>query len=108
MGTNYYLKKDYCVLCGRYDKVHIGKRSLGWKFMFRVTDVITSIEDWFREIDKSGGVIVDEYDENISIDKFKDILQSNVESHSQKDVFLGDKDWCWTDGKYDYCKLDFC
>lgn len=49
MGTNFYVAKDYCSVCGRSEKKHIGKRSGGWQFMFRAEPGIMSAEDWRRE-----------------------------------------------------------
>ena len=34
MGTNFYVRLNYCEHCGRYETLHIGKRSCGWKFDF--------------------------------------------------------------------------
>lgn len=35
MGTNYYVTKDKCDCCKRYDiEAHIGKASSGWSFSF--------------------------------------------------------------------------
>ena len=35
MGTNYYVAKNYCECCDRYDQeYHIGKSSYGWSFTF--------------------------------------------------------------------------
>jgi hypothetical protein len=48
MGTNYYLEKNKCVCCGRFDEIHIGKSSAGWCFSLRIypDDGIHSLEDW--------------------------------------------------------------
>lgn len=36
MGTNYYVAKNKCDCCKRYDKeYHIGKSSWGWSFTFQ-------------------------------------------------------------------------
>ena len=35
MGTNYYVAKNLCECCNRYDReYHIGKSSYGWSFSF--------------------------------------------------------------------------
>lgn len=34
MGMNYYHEINICNHCGRSDKVHIGKSSIGWTFNF--------------------------------------------------------------------------
>jgi hypothetical protein len=80
MGTNYYLMTDVCPHCGRSEeKVHIGKSSAGWSFSFRAYKAecgtlmhdgvsITTTQDW-RDI-LSGGLIMDEYDREISESDF--------------------------------------
>ena len=36
MGTNYYVAKNLCECCNRYDEeYHIGKASYGWAFSFQ-------------------------------------------------------------------------
>lgn len=63
MGTNYYLHTDVCKHCKRSaDRVHIGKSSSGWPFLFRgyrkwppdgVPHPITSALEW-RAVSESG------------------------------------------------------
>lgn len=63
MGTNYYAIVNNCDHCKRHDKLHIGKKSGGWKFSFHGdTELgLRSWEDWKKFlVDK---VIKDEYDE---------------------------------------------
>ena len=33
MGTNYYLRHEECECCKRHSDLHIGKSSMGWKFL---------------------------------------------------------------------------
>lgn len=35
MGTNFYWRDSPCGTCGRYEEIHVGKRSAGWSFGFR-------------------------------------------------------------------------
>lgn len=35
MGTNFYWRDRPCGSCGRFDDIHVGKRSAGWSFGFR-------------------------------------------------------------------------
>ena len=53
MGTNFYHEKPF------KSKIHIGKSSCGWTFLFHGTSTIRSASHW-REITK-GGKITDEY-----------------------------------------------
>lgn len=81
MGTNYYLKTDVCECCGRErERVHIGKSSSGWPFLFRgyrqwppdgVPASITSAAEWRQFLEHSIGLkgqIVDEYGRAHSLD----------------------------------------
>lgn len=54
MGTNYYI-----------DKVHIGKQSCGWQFLYRTHPSlgIFTTHDWKNHIWFSGEDIIDEYGE---------------------------------------------
>lgn len=72
MGTNFYAHTNVCPHCGRPEEaIHIGKSSMGWKFVFHMPRIQSeeppyhtehrwkSIEDfknWLRE-----QTIVDEY-----------------------------------------------
>jgi hypothetical protein len=35
VSTNFYVRVKGCKHCGRYEEVHMGKRALGWTFLFR-------------------------------------------------------------------------
>lgn len=75
MGTNYYLRYNECQCCGRYDEVHIGKSSFGWRFAWHgYTEApaglhpIKSVADWRDAIKK--GTIYNEYGEKQDADTF--------------------------------------
>lgn len=96
MGTNYYLETDFCPCCGKpKSKIHLGKSSAGWKFLFRKTDCVKSYDDFLEFIKK--GVIVDEY--NVPIPEFEmiDLIQTK-----QKEKSHG------FDDEYDFLDGDFC
>lgn len=84
MGTNYYAIKNKISL--RPSSVHIGKSSLGHKFLFRGYSGeelgidyeklnISSVEDWKKYLYDNELVILDEYDELISYDDFFDMVE---------------------------------
>ena len=80
MGTNYYLRSNCCEHCNRYDDLHIGKQSIGWKFIFQAykDKNLTTVALWLQEIRKPNNKVYDEYDRHIK-DKesfIQDILQS--------------------------------
>lgn len=86
MGTNYYLRLNICPHCGRYDAVHIGKSSSGWRFTFRgypdtadtplsdITSIVHSVEDWMKVMED--GEIWDEYGTRTPIEMFWGMVES--------------------------------
>lgn len=84
MGTNYYAIKNKISL--RPSSVHIGKSSLGHKFLFRGYSGeelgidyeklnISSVEDWKKYLYDNELVILDEYDEIISNKDFFNMVE---------------------------------
>lgn len=120
MGTNYYHRTDICPHCNRYKERHIGKSSAGWQFFFRGYNeqvVISSFEDWKREL-QAEGRIFDEYGQEISYDDFvkmveeKQNLKSNLNHY---DYCIGEaasrgydmnNDWKDKEG-YSFCSSEF-
>jgi hypothetical protein len=71
MGTNYYVAKNLCECCNRYDEeYHIGKSSGGWAFTFRgyPAERLTSWKAWKAFL--KDHIIMDEYHERIDYDWF--------------------------------------
>lgn len=104
MGTNYYFKikdirkkeiekhltnieKDLLDLDFR---LHIGKSSVGWTFTFQATRYYRSYKELldFYEENKNSLMIVNEYEEPVDIEKFKDIVEykRNEENNHTKYV----------------------
>lgn len=76
MGTNYYIAKNYCECCDRYDEeYHIGKASSGWAFTFRgyKAERLVSWQAWKQFIKDK--MIVDEYGERINPDWFVGLIE---------------------------------
>jgi hypothetical protein len=71
MGTNFYLGKKPCDKCGLTpDKIHLGKRSGGWRFLVRgyrnneLGNPISSYREMLSMVDsmrESGWTVFDEY-----------------------------------------------
>ena len=83
MGTNYYVAKNKCDCCNRYDEeFHIGKSSGGWAFTFRgyKYDGLVSWklykEYLWQAIYTHGKYIVDEYGEFIDYDDFVTMVET--------------------------------
>lgn len=88
MSTNYYLKTDVCECCQREaKKLHIGKNSYGWEFMFHgvyAEDEIPRLDSWkvWREfirtqLKHNRAQLVDEYDDPIAYNKFVKLVHDS-------------------------------
>lgn len=76
MGTNYYVVKNECECCERYDEeYHIGKSSYGWAFTFQgyKAERLTSWQAW-KEFLKTQS-IRDEYGERIPYAEFVEMIE---------------------------------
>ncbi len=78
MGTNYYIKRNFCKCCGRFDEIHIGKSSGGWCFGLHVKtpgsdeNLPENLMEW-EELFKNNE-IVNEYGEIITKEEMMDII----------------------------------
>lgn len=105
MGTNYYL---ICKQCEKLDAackpIHIGKSSVGWNFIFRSYEKITTIEDWLEILESKTNKIVNEYDEIIENNELISIVlkrnNKNVDGLEEGRFFLDSKG-------FSFCKVDF-
>jgi hypothetical protein len=81
MGTNYYVKDEpRCPTCGRASDVyHIGKSSMGWKFLFRGYEDqgLTSASKWFEYLASRN--IVDEYGTEWLLEEFISLIKSKMD-----------------------------
>lgn len=114
MGTNYFVAKNLCDCCDRYDKeYHIGKSSHGWAFTFQgyKWNKLDSWKAW-KEFLKNE-IIMDEYHERIDYDWFVQMVESykspnHVNEHSGKKN-LSHFDECVASGhnvEYDWVDSD--
>jgi len=129
MGTNYYLQYNICKHCGRFDSVHIGKASVGWKFMFQEVTIVNppikklqaknllkgenefyieikSGKDWIDFIKKhvinnDAFRIVDEYGSIITPKDFLKLVEAKSYSQSQFDLNI------INEGPWDFCTEPF-
>ena len=100
MGTNFYLHTDFCPCCGQpRQKVHLGKRSSGLRFLFhKIPNRIFNYKSFCSYIKE--GVIYDEYNQEWEAED----LINNIQS-LQKDKEHPDAEHI--DG-YDFLSCDFC
>jgi hypothetical protein len=87
MGENYFLKSSACPTCSHSaEPLHIGKSSIGWKFLLRVYPEfdIYSFIDWNNyitvRIAVDSCVIVNEYDVVIKSVDFLELVHSKQKS----------------------------
>lgn len=72
MGTNYYVRKNVCTECNRYEEQHIGKSSYGWKFYFNPYK--QSYKEWIEYLAKFE--IYNEYGDKIPLKEFTALVES--------------------------------
>lgn len=126
MGTNYYVAKNLCECCNRYDEeYHIGKDSFGWAFSFRGyrPERLVSWQAW-KEFLKDK-IIMDEYGERQDYDQFVKYIETiktpnyinpmnqrknlvhNEEGRTGKHRWFN-PEWDWDDEDgYSFCSRDF-
>jgi hypothetical protein len=125
VGTNYYVAKNLCECCNRYDEeYHIGKASYGWAFSFQGyrAERLVSWRAW-KEFLKDK-IIIDEYGERTNYDWFVNYIEENkspgyVREDGHKNLqhneqgkidkrpwFNPEHDWDDEDG-YAFCAREF-
>jgi len=118
VGTNYYVAKNKCECCKRFDKeYHIGKSSFGWAFSFQGYrwNKLISWRNW-KEFLKTEH-IVDEYGEEMDYEAFCWMIETYkapgfVRENGSKNLVhneQGRKDgYDWDDENgYSFCSRDF-
>lgn len=97
MGTNYYIETDFCKCCGKpKSRIHIGKASASWKFLFHKQPLINNFKDVKELITQ--GCIINEYGEHISSKEFLNIVEKKQKEQEHGELVI--------DG-YDFCEMDF-
>lgn len=89
MWTNYYIREKICECCERFDEEHIWKSSGGRDFtIHHQIDKYNSWSEFKRYL--KGKRIFDEYDEEVSIEDFIQLLKDKKKAHP----FAHRKDGC--------------
>jgi hypothetical protein len=87
MSTNFYVKEQTCCpTCGKPSDVHhIGKSSLGWRFVFRGYEEhgLVSRNAWIAHL--AGRTIVDEYGKEWSLAEFISLIKSKQDGRVNYD-----------------------
>ena len=78
MGMNYYSTKVKCEYCNNIEYLHIGKKSVGWRFVFKShpDKGIVSYRDWIRYLHDAK--ISYETNEEIEHEKFFNIVEKSL------------------------------
>lgn len=78
MGTNYTAYVDRCPNCGRSDELHIGKRSIGWRFCWRAhpSRGLKTRTDWEQLLTGKNVTIRDEYGHDVDVKEFLEMVSA--------------------------------
>lgn len=89
MGCNYYAQTKPCPTCGNCTTMkHIGKSSIGWKFLFRAyTMSPTSYKEWLEYLSNPDVIIIDEYGREITFNSFKDLIECKQKEDGYENRF---------------------
>lgn len=92
MGTNYYAVKKKPTIT---EPLHIGKSSCGWKFLFHEVNKYNSFdynleihtfEQWKEFLENNDEIVIlDEYDEEISVKDFLELVESKQNENNIDD-----------------------
>lgn len=93
MGTNYYAVMNRPTIS---QPIHIGKSSIGWKFLFRtqkdiwndiVWNTYEQVYEWLyrHTVESDEYVIVNEYDEVVSFDEFIKLVEDKQNTNNPDD-----------------------
>jgi len=84
MGTNYYIHKNKCDQCGRYEEIHLGKSSHGWQFIFNYNggEYYKTVEEMYKWLRRK--TIYNEYGEKITLRQFKEMVQEKQANPENK------------------------
>ena len=103
MGTNYYAIKKKPRIVKIYDEIHLGKSSVGWKFVFQEQEQYHNFEE-FKDfiLNNNEWIIKDEYGKEISPNDLLKLIEEKQKENNPDD-FTWDKN---VDG-YRFTDKDF-
>ncbi len=84
MGTNYDAQVNHCESCERYDEIHIGKSSAGWRFQIEIHELYYKTSNELYEfLSKKDVDVYDEYGKLISVEELFKIIEDkkDLKSH---------------------------
>lgn len=86
MGTNYFAVKKKPRIVEIYDKFHIGKSSVGWKFYFQSQKEYKNFDEFKNWLlTQKDYIIKDEYDREITPKELMEIIEDKQEINNPND-----------------------
>ncbi len=77
MSTNYYAELNFCEHCERFDRIHIGKVSAGWKFAIEIHESYYNNYKSFTEfIQRKDVKIYNENEDEVSADELLELIEA--------------------------------
>ena len=114
MGMNYEMfAEDYCLECGRGLRIHLGKRSAGWKFLLQYNkgkyyQNWEEMKEFLRVHARAGAVIRNEAGEPITAQHFIELVESSYRDKSNADHSKTEIDGYLADSQnYEFLERDF-
>lgn len=111
MGTNYYAVKNVPTTFECEWRIHIGKSSAGWLFLFQDCEYFHTypqVVKWLDDNVRSGNyVLMNEYDEVVSVDDFIELVQkkqNDLHCRNNPDNF----EYCRNIDGYRFDDREFC
>jgi hypothetical protein len=102
MGTNYYVPhKPPCPTCGLgSEDLHIGKSSMGWRFMFREYPEhgLTTWPAWKAFL--VGRMIIDEYGQAHTLDALISLIESKQDGQTSSHNRIDDDGFSFSRGEF--------
>lgn len=102
MSCNFYARINICKICKRFNEIHLGKQSGGWKFAVEMNEgYYRDYKEFIQFIKRKDVKIIDEYGRKIS----QAVLIKGIKAHSKDkshfEAYLPDK-------KIDCKEADLC
>lgn len=106
IGTNFYANIKFQ---GHEDKIHLGKKSAGWRFLIRENrKYYRDVLGLFEFVHSSGVEIVDEYGKDVKPSKFcMKVISTYVNKNHKKSHLNTDMRGVYSLDGYEFCSVEF-
>ena len=92
MGKNYYARINICECCGRYDEIHIGKSSFGWRFAVEINEeYYKTLDELNQFLNKENVKLVDEYGKELDPNSLFLLIEDKKDDKCHFDDYPKDK-----------------